>query len=333
MSAPENAPPAAPADPPPVPEGACAPEGTPVPDAPPSAAAAGAGPQSGPTAVAAAAAWSATASTDVPDVPLPDVPEAAAGRRLPRAAGVALAAFALLAVTATSAAVTVAVGRPDARPAVAQGAPSPAAAPASATPSASPSPSPSPSPVVTLTAPPAPAPKPSSTLHGTVNGSTHGGDLRYFFAPIPDGAESFGPADGFKMSDEELVAEYDGQKNIMSVLASYGYKESAERSYRTADGKANVRIRLMRFSSAGNASEFAKGASFSESESIDVSGVPGARGFLFKPEQKAYTGAMVGIASKGDVEFEITVEVKGDPDKAALGDVMKRQLDRLSSGG
>ncbi|OKI22683.1 hypothetical protein [Streptomyces sp. CB03911] len=311
MSAPENAPPAAPADPPPVPEGASAPEGTPVPAAPATAAAPGAS--------------AATAPADGSEA-------AAAGRRLPRAAGVALTAFALLAVTATSAAVTVAVGRPDARTAVAQGAPSPvAAAPASATPSASPSPSPSP--VVTLTAPPAPAPKPSSTLHGTVNGSTHGGDLRYFFAPIPDGAESFGPADGFKMSDEELVAEYDGQKNIMSVLASYGYKESAERSYRTADGKANVRIRLMRFSSAGNASEFAKGASFSESESIDVSGVPGARGFLFKPEQKAYTGAMVGIASKGDVEFEITVEVKGDPDKAALGDVMKRQLDRLSSGG
>ncbi|MFF1870694.1 hypothetical protein [Kitasatospora herbaricolor] len=311
MSAPENAPPAAPADPPPVPEGASAPEGTPVPAAPATAAAPGAS--------------AATAPADGSEA-------AAAGRRLPRAAGVALTAFALLAVTATSAAVTVAVGRPDARTAVAQGAPSPvAAAPASATPSASPSPSPSP--VVTLTAPPAPAPKPSSTLHGTVSGSTHGGDLRYFFAPIPDGAESFGPADGFKMSDEELVAEYDGQKNIMSVLASYGYKESAERSYRTADGKANVRIRLMRFSSAGNASEFAKGASFSESESIDVSGVPGARGFLFKPEQKAYTGAMVGIASKGDVEFEITVEVKGDPDKAALGDVMKRQLDRLSSGG
>ncbi|MDQ0309801.1 hypothetical protein J2S46_004357 [Kitasatospora herbaricolor] len=325
MSAPENAPPAAPADPPPVPAGACAPEGTPVPDAS-SSAADGAGPQPGPAD--AAAARSATAPTDVPDLP---EAAAAAGRRLPRAAGVALTAFALLAVTATSAAVTVVVGRPDARTAVAQGAPAPAAAPASATPSASPSPSPSP--VVTLTAPPAPAPRPSSTLHGTVNGGTHGGDLRYFFAPVPDGAESFGPADGFKMSDEELVAEYDGQKNIMSVLASYGYKESAERSYRTADGKANVRIRLMRFSSAGNASEFAKGASFSESESIDVSGVPGARGFLFKPEQKAYTGAMVGIASKGDVEFEITVEVKGDPDKASLGDVMKRQLDRLSSGG
>ncbi|MFD7982772.1 hypothetical protein ACFV4M_05260 [Kitasatospora indigofera] len=292
------------------------------------------GPAASPGAPAGAPADAPAGASAAAPAELPQGPEASAGaRRLPRAAGVALAAFALLAVTATSAAVTVAVGRPDARTAVAQGAPSPAAA--SATPSAAPSPSasPSPSPVVTLTTPPAPAPKPSSTLHGTVNGSTHGGDLRYFFAPIPDGAESFGPADGFKMTDEDIAAEYEGQKNIMSILGSYGYKESAERSYRTADGKANVRIRLMRFSNAGNAAEFAKGATFSESESIDVSGVPGARGFLFKPEQKAYTGAMVGIASKGDVEFEITVEVKGDPDKAVLGDVMKRQLDRLSSGG
>ncbi|MFC9325861.1 hypothetical protein [Kitasatospora sp. NPDC057015] len=257
------------------------------------------------------------------------------GRGLPRAARVALTALALLAVTATSAAVTVAVGRPDDRRPVAQGAPSPApgtAAPsASVSPSASPSPSPSPA--VPLPSPPAPAPKPASTLHGTVSGGTHGGDLRYFFAPIPDGGESFGPADGFKMTDEDLVAEYDGQKNIMSVLGSYGYKEAAERSYRTVDGIANVRIRLMRFSSTGNASEFAKGASFSEGESFEVGGVPGARGFMFKPEQKAYTGAMVGVASKGDVEFEITIEVKGDPDKAVLADVMKRQVDRLSSGG
>ncbi len=245
--------------------------------------------------------------------------------------GVVLATAGLLAVTATSTAVTVAVGRPDARPAAVAAAPSAVGTGSAAAPSASPSPTPTATPIPTP--PPAPAPRPSSTLHGTVDGAKHGGDLRYFFAPIPDDGESFGSFDGTKMSDEELSAEYGGQKGIMSILDSYGYKEAAERTYRTADGKANVRIRLMRFSSASHASDFVENATYSEGDEFGVDGVSGARGFMFKPEQKAYTGEMIGIASKGDVEYEIEIQVKGDPDKAVLADVMKRQRDRLSSGG
>jgi hypothetical protein len=42
---------------------------------------------------------------------------------------------------------------------------------------------------------------------------------------------------------------------------------------------------------------------------------------------------MIGVSSTGDVEYEIRVYVKGTPDKALLADAMKRQRDRLGSGG
>ncbi|WP_371480253.1 hypothetical protein [Kitasatospora sp. NBC_00315] len=318
MSAPENAPSADPADLQSGPGEA-------------SSAATDAAPVSAPDAVPLSAPLSATDAGPSYHAGSAPGSTAASARTVPRALGVALATVGLLAVTATSTAVTVAVGKPDGRPAAVAAAAPTVSASASAAPSASPSPTPTATP--TPTPPPPPAPKPSSTLHGTVDGSTHGGDLRYFFAPIPDNGESFGSADGVKMSDDELSAEYGGQKDIMSILNSYGYKEAAERTYRTADGKANVRIRLMRFSSASHASDFVKNATYSEGDAFDVDGVSGARGFMFKPEQKAYTGEMIGIASKGDVEFEIEIQVKGDPDKAVLADVMRRQRDRLSSGG
>ena len=244
-------------------------------------------------------------------------------RRRSKPAGVALATLAVLAVTAASAAVTVSAGKPDAQPAGAVSAPPQAGGASSA----------SPTPLLTLAPAPAPAPRPATTLHGSADGGTHGGDLRYFFLPVPENAESYGSADGYQLSDAAIVEGY-AQKDIMSVLDSYGFKESVERTYRTADGKADVNIRLTRFSSTSNASEFISGSSYSKAdESFDIGGVQGARGFLFKPKQKAFTGEMIGIASKGDVEIEIEIEVKGDLDKALLADVMRRQSDRLSSGG
>ncbi|MFC8452773.1 hypothetical protein [Kitasatospora sp. NPDC057223] len=227
-------------------------------------------------------------------------------------------------MTAASAAVTVNVGKPEAGPVTVGSVQAPAAAPRATA---------SPSPLLTLAPAPAPAPRPATTLHGSVAGDTHGGDLRYFFVPVPENAESFGSADGYQLSDPELVVAY-GQKDIISVLDSYGFKESVERTYRTADGKADVLVRLTRFSSASNTTEFIGSGGYTKAdESFDIGGVAGGRGFLFKPKQKAFTGEMIGVAGKGDVQIEVEIDVKGDLDKALLTDVMKRQVDRLSSGG
>lgn len=254
---------------------------------------------------------------------------APADRRLPRAATVALATVGLLAITAASAAVTVVVGKPaQARTVAAAGA---APASAAATPSASPSASAAATP--TDTPSPSLVPSPSSTLHGTLSGSTHGGDLRYFLIPIPDGGESYGSADGTVLTTDDLAKQYDNSSDIKGILGSYGYQESVYRQYRTADGSMEVSSRLIRFSSRDNARQFAASAGFSKGDSISVDGDSEARGFVFKPDQQAFSGHLVGVAYVGDVEYEVTVDVKGDPDKALLSDAMKRQRDRLSSAG
>ncbi|WP_405365613.1 hypothetical protein [Kitasatospora sp. NBC_00039] len=264
---------------------------------------------------------------------------AAPARKLPRAVGVALATAGLLAVTATSAAVTVAVGKPDARPAVVAGA---AGASPGVSPSASPSASASASataaaaaasatPTVAPTTAP-PAPKPASTVKGSVSGGKHDGDLRYFLLPIPDGGESYGPADGMTMTDDEVAANFGNQDGIMRILGSYGYKDAASRTYRTADGKAEVTVTLLHFGSTGQAGDFARNYTM-KLDPIAIDGDPNAHGYVHKPKQQAYTGSMTGISSQGDVQYTIDVDVKGTPDKALLSELMKRQREWLSSGG
>ncbi|GAB2740926.1 hypothetical protein [Kitasatospora kifunensis] len=256
-------------------------------------------------------------------------------RRRPRALTVTLATLGLLVVTAAGATVTVAVGKPDhsrARVAAAglNGSSTPAPG-TSASPSDGdgPSDSPSPVPLPSLTL----APAPSSTLHGTVSGPTHGGDLRFFLLPIPDGGESYGSPDGIALTVDDLAKDYGQSTQIKSVLDSYGYQEAAFREYRSADGKMDVSARLMRFSSADNAKAFLQGDSYGEGQPTGVDGDSDAKGYVFKPDQQAYTGGLVGLSSVGDVEYEVRVSVKGDPDKALLADAMRRQHDRLVAGG
>ncbi|MFJ2188815.1 hypothetical protein ACIOJE_12800 [Kitasatospora sp. NPDC087861] len=249
-----------------------------------------------------------------------------AARRLPRAVGVVLATAGLLAVTTASAAVTVAVGRPDARPAAAA-----APAPATTAPT-SPSPTPSATPVPVPSAAPT-TPKPASTVKGTVNGGKHEGDLRYFLLPIPAGGESYGPADGMTMSNDDVADLFGKQDGIMDVLGSYGYQTGATRTYRTADGKSEVTVTLLRFGSTAMAGRFVKGYTVKSQDPIDIDGDPDAHGYVHKPKQQAFTGSMTGISSQGDVQYTIDVEVKGAPDRALLSELMKRQREWLTSGG
>ncbi|MFB7670839.1 hypothetical protein ACFC26_05405 [Kitasatospora purpeofusca] len=260
----------------------------------------------------------------------------APGRKLPRAVGVALATVGLLAVTAVSATVTVAVGKPDHRPAVAA-----ATAPATATTTAAGSASTAPTGTATAsaaptTAPPAapapaPVPTPTSTLKGTVSNGRHDGDLQYFLLPIPEGGESYGPADGMLLTDKDMGDQMGGAEAI-KALKSFGYKDSATRTYRTADGKAEVTVTLLRFSTPARAAEVARNYTLDGLDPVEITGDPAAHGYVDKPKQQAYTGSMSGISSQGDVQYIIDVEVKGTPDKALLSDLMKRQRDWLTSG-
>ncbi|MDH6127549.1 hypothetical protein [Kitasatospora sp. GP82] len=304
-------------------------------------------------------------STDVPsDTPAVDMPQAepeperpAVGstRRPSRGVSSALATVGLLAVTAAGAAVTVAVGRPQARPGAVAVRPTPSGPTAeSAHPTVRPSASPTvvPSPIrsagaspsasrsasagaaPTPTPAPAPAPAPSSTLHGTVDGSTHGGDIRYFLLPMPPGAESYGSADGAELSVKEVSAEYSNSDEIPVVLDSYGYQDDGViRRYRTVDGKQEVEARLLRFKSSAMAREFARSESFDNSESFDIDGDDDAQGYALKPPQEARTGKLVGVGHVGDIQYEVTVFERGTPDRSLLADAVKRQRERLADGG
>ncbi|MFJ8431422.1 hypothetical protein ACIQ9P_08975 [Kitasatospora sp. NPDC094019] len=262
------------------------------------------------------------------------MPQAVPGRKRPRALSVALATAGLLAVTTVSATVTVAVGKPDDRPATAVTAPATAAATASGSPSAPPSAAAAASatPTTALPAAPAPAPAPTSTLKGTVgNGGRHDGDLQYFLLPIPEGGESYGPADGTLLTDKDMGEQLGGGADILKTLRTLGYKDSATRTYRTADGKAEVTVTLLRFSSTARATEFARDYTM-DLEPVEIIGDPTAHGYIDKPRQQAYTGSMSGISSQGDVQYVIDVDMKGNPDKALLSELMKRQRDWLTSG-
>ncbi|MEU6967152.1 hypothetical protein AB0A71_05305 [Kitasatospora aureofaciens] len=312
MSAPENES-AAFTDPPPEPaaavtEPAAAPTPAPAPAEVP-----------GPAAAPEAAAVPLPAPVPAPD-------QAPAPRRLPRAVGVALATAGLLAVTAASAAVTVAVGKPDSRPAAA---PAPRAT-ATASPSAGASATPSAVPVPTVV-PSEPAP--ASTVKGTVSNGKHEGDLRYFLLPIPAGGESYGPADGMPMTRDDVSGIFGKQDDIDTILNRLGYRDGATRTYRTADGKAEVTVTLLHFGSADTASRFVQGYTIKSQEPIDIDGDPNAHGFRRTPKHEAYTGSMTGVSSQGDVQYTIDVDVKGTPDKALLNDLMKRQREWLASGG
>ncbi|GAA5006376.1 hypothetical protein GCM10025734_46450 [Kitasatospora paranensis] len=171
-------------------------------------------------------------------------------------------------------------------------------------------------------------------MHGTVSGGIHGGDLRYFLLPMPAGAESYGSADGTTLSTKDVAAQFSNADEMPSILSSYGYRDdAAERRYRTVDGSSEVHVRLLRFKSRQMAKAFADGSKYSSAHPFDIDGDSSAQGYMMKPEQEAWTGEMVGISFSGDIEYEVTVDVKGTPDKALLVDAMRRQRERLASGG
>ncbi|MFD8693486.1 hypothetical protein [Kitasatospora purpeofusca] len=260
----------------------------------------------------------------------PAGPAAERRRKIPRSIVVALVTTGLIAVTATSAVVTIAVAKPDDRRTVTAAEASPSAIATTAAPPASP-PGPVPS-TPSATTPPAPTvPAPASTVKGTVSGGRHEGDLRYFLLPVPAGGESYGPVDGMPMTDEDLSALYQNGLDIMDILKSYRFKDAATRTYRTADGKAEVTVTLLRFGSAADARDYAKTHTTS-GDPVEITGDPAAHGYIRKPKEQAFTGSMSGISLQGDVEYTVDIDVKGTPDRALLNELMKRQRDWLTSG-
>jgi hypothetical protein len=135
------------------------------------------------------------------------------------------------------------------------------------------------------------------------------------------------------MTRKDLGEMFGKPDDVDGIINDLGYKDGAVRTYRTADGKAEVTVTLLHLGSADIASRFVQFYNIKSQEPIDIDGDPNAHGFRKKPKNEAFTGSMTGVGSQGDVQYTIDVEVKGTPDKALLNDVMKRQREWLASGG
>ncbi len=195
---------------------------------------------------------------------------------------------------------------------------------ASATPSAAPTTA---APLPTLTV----APTPKSTVKGTVSGSTHRGDLRFFLLPVPADAAAYGNQDGTKMSVSDLAKRLGNPTTSKRILNEYGCSGGATRTYRTDDGEYTVETQLMHFSGSGYASDWATGLTFGKAKSFST-GVSGTRGIAFDPSDSDGTGELVGVGHVGDVEYEITVDGTGKLAHSLLKPLMQREQKRLKTG-
>ncbi|MFC5909841.1 hypothetical protein [Streptacidiphilus monticola] len=240
---------------------------------------------------------------------------------------VSLAAVGWLVIASGTATAVVAVGSGprDTPLAAAAGSASPSA---SATPSAgaggaSPSSSPSAA---------APSPSPTSTVHGSVHGSHHSGDLRYFLLPVPDDAAAYGDPDGTAETLSDIAKEMSNSSTSKRILHDYGCTGGAYRTYRTNDGQYTVTTRIIHFDSSSHASDWVSGLSFAKGDSFTVPGVTNGHGQAFDPSQSDGMGELIGYSHVGDIEYEITVDGDGKLPHSLLKPLMIREERRLVSG-
>lgn len=236
-----------------------------------------------------------------------------------------LAGGGLLAVATASALVTIAVGG-------GFGGGTKAVAAATEAPSASPSATPSAAPSPTTASPTPAAPSPTPTVKGSVDGSSHSGDLRYFLLPVPDDAQAEGDINGTTMSLGDIANLMGNPSTSKSILNSYGFTHAAYRTYRTNDGTLTVTARLIQFDGPGHASDWVTGLSFSSGSDFTPDGVSNAKAVAHDPSSPEGVGLLEGISHVGDVEYEIDVEGTGKLDHSLLAPLMKREEQRLGTG-
>lgn|GEM_PF-2150189 len=234
----------------------------------------------------------------------------------------------LVAVAAATALVVIAVGGGFSTTTTAEAASAPSAdATASASPSADASATAAPTPSASPT-PPSPTP----TVKGTVNGSEHTGDLRYFLLPVPSDAQAEGDINGTTMSLTDVAGELSNASESKTILRQYGFHSGAYRSYRLDDGSLEVTVRLIRFGSSADAGYWVSGLSFGKGKSFTPSGVSNAKAVAFDPGDDYGTGSLEGVSHVGDVEYEVDVAGQGKLSHSLLAPLMLREEKRLRTG-
>ena len=239
-----------------------------------------------------------------------------------------LAVVGFLAIVAGTAGTVVAVGKPGGSSAQAASVPSARAthsAPASPSPTAAPT---TPAPVVVPTV----APSPTSTVHGSVDGDSHTGDLRFFLLPIPAGGQVIGDADGTTESVSTLSKEMSDPSQGLGALKSWNCTGGAIREYRSPDGTLTITTELKHFDSDSDASGWVSGLTFGHATSFSVPGIGDATGWAYDPSDPTGYGNIIGVSHDGDVEYEINISGTGKIAHSLLLPLMKREEQLLSTG-
>lgn len=255
-------------------------------------------------------------------------PPAPAKPRSRTAMYTSLAVVGFLAIVAGTAGTVVAVGKPGGTSTQAASAPSARAthsAPASPSPTAAPT---TPAPVVVPTI----APSPTSTVHGSVDGDSHTGDLRFFLLPIPAGGQVIGDPDGTTESLSTLSKEMSDPSQGLSALNSWNCTGGAIREYRSPDGTLTITAELKHFDSDSDASGWVSGLTFGKATSFSIPGIGDATGWAYDPSDPTGYGNIIGVSHDGDVEYEINVSGTGKIAHSLLLPLMKREEQLLGTG-
>ena len=118
---------------------------------------------------------------------------------------------------------------------------------------------PSATPTATNTAPSTPVSDSATTAApaaGTVRDGVHSGDLRFFLLPAPKDADVYGDPAGSPLTSDDIASGAADPAASRRALTTYGFRGGAHRTYLTADGEAEVTIRLARFASPAKATGY-----------------------------------------------------------------------------
>ncbi|WP_329134865.1 hypothetical protein OG552_20115 [Streptomyces sp. NBC_01476] len=196
-------------------------------------------------------------------------------------------------------------------------------------------------PAPTATATPTAAPAATGTTApaaahaaGRVENGVHTGDLRYFLAPPPAGADVYGDRAGSPLTADDIAVTATDESAARAALTAYGFRDGAYRTYLTADGVREVTVKLIRFAGPGQAAAYdaqqrGEGAQGTE---IPLGADYPARAYHLASGSDESTDTVLVDSYQGDVHITLTVTGGRTPAGTQLRDLLDAQYQRLRTG-
>ncbi|GGO87273.1 hypothetical protein [Wenjunlia tyrosinilytica] len=149
-------------------------------------------------------------------------------------------------------------------------------------------------------------------------------DLRRLLLPVPEGAQSEGPAELMSL-DEAAIGFEPGADD---ALRRASFRDAAVRGFTTADQGSEVNVKLIRFTSSEGARAFAEAPHFHGPE-VTVPGDARARATRLPSASAESTGALVAVSYEGNVQITISISSATPPTGARVAELLKAQYQRL----